>query len=179
VRWLLAQEADAEQRTRFPAVVVPGGESAPSAHSAWCYGDLGIAALLCMAADCVGSPQWRETAVRVALHAIGGAPSQSCPDAALCHGAVGVGHLFNRIYNATRDERFSAAARACFEHALAMRASGRGVAGFEAYVAAPKPNAKRTAAYGFLEGAAGILLGLISAATSQEPLWDRVLLLSH
>ena len=101
-------------------------------------------------------------------------------DGGLCYGAAGVGHLFNRLFQATGERRFSAAARFWFERTLAMRHPNKGIAGFVAYQPRPnRPNEPRwIAAPGILQGAAGIALALLAATTPLEPEWDRMLLLS-
>src|SRR5262249_14299323 len=94
----------------------------------------------------------------------------------LCHGAAGLGHLFNRLFQATGDEHLAEAARVWFRRTLDLRQPGRGIAGFEA----GKGNAHRRLLWvddpGLLQGAAGIALALLAAATPLEPGWDRLLL---
>jgi lantibiotic biosynthesis protein len=41
-----------------------------------------------------------------------------------------------------------------------------------------KPSGQRTDNPGLLEGAAGVALVLLTAATPAEPIWDRILMLS-
>jgi hypothetical protein len=41
-----------------------------------------------------------------------------------------------------------------------------------------KPQGRRIDNPGLLEGAAGVALVLLTAATSEEPIWDRILMLS-
>ncbi|HEX7277236.1 MAG TPA: lanthionine synthetase LanC family protein, partial [Acidimicrobiales bacterium] len=77
-------------------------------------------------------------------------------DAGLCHGAAGLLHVSNRLYQATGDERQAAAARRWLEPALTLPVAGAG----------------------FLEGRAGVGLALLAATTDVEPEWDRILLLS-
>jgi hypothetical protein len=95
-------------------------------------------------------------------------------DAGLCHGACGLGHLFNRIYQSSRDEALADAARFWFKEVLRMRRPGRGVGGYEAW----EPDRGWIADPSFLTGAAGIALALLAATTSKEPEWDRALLVS-
>jgi len=60
-------------------------------------------------------------------------------------------------------------------HALGARNPGEGCGGYSAYVS--ESGALR-AMTGFVMGAAGIGLALLAAATTVEPQWDRLLLLS-
>ncbi len=101
-------------------------------------------------------------------------------DCGLCHGAAGVGHLFNRLFQATGDASFAAAARFWFERTLEMRRMDQGIAGFAALTRDPEhPDEERwVVAPGILEGAAGIALALLAATTNIEPCWDRMMLVS-
>jgi hypothetical protein len=121
--------------------------------------------------------------LRLALEIARGAavrPVDTCDvvDAGLCHGAAGLGHQFNRLFQATGDEHFREAAVYWLRRTLEFRRPGEGVGGFlargpdragqEAWLAEP----------GLLTGAAGVGLALLSAATHVEPRWDRLLLCS-
>src|SRR5262249_33503999 len=94
----------------------------------------------------------------------------------------GLAHIFNRFYQATRDERFADASRVWFDRVIGeQRRSGEGVAGFLSYQPGPADAPKTdpwVADPGILTGAAGIGLALISALGEVEPKWDRMLLVS-
>ncbi len=176
VEWLLAQALEAD--AGLPPWNAPGALRAP-ARLAWCYGDPGVAAALLAAARCVGRQDWERQALRIALRAARRLPEDSrIHDAGLCHGAAGLGHLFNRLFQATGEEALGAAAVSCFQQALGMRRPGAGVAGFLAYYPQPDGEDLWTPDRGFLTGAAGIALALLGAVSPLEPEWDRVLLLS-
>ena len=179
VDWLFAQTMPAEASSRFPYTVAPGLPATPS-RLAWCYGDLGIAAALLAAARAAGEPAWEEAALEVARHAAARpAEGSGVLDAGLCHGAAGVAHLFNRLYQASGDETLGEAARAWFERTLALRRPGEGIGGFLAW----QPTGEDRMGPldwgtdpGFLTGAAGIGLALLAATTPVDPDWDRTLL---
>jgi hypothetical protein len=97
-------------------------------------------------------------------------------DPGLCHGALGLAHLFHRFYRASGEPRFAAAARAWLGHGLDLRRPG-GVGGFEALIEGEhgEPPRWRPSA-DFLGGAAGVGLALLAAIRSDEPGWDRLLL---
>jgi lantibiotic biosynthesis protein len=174
LRWLVAQRLPPAPRGRFPAVVQRSKASAPG-RSAWCYGDPGVAIAAFGAAARIGAPcePWIELALDSAAR-----PSELCGvvDAGLCHGAAGLAHLFNRLYQSTGDDRFRDAARAWFERALAMRRP-EGIGGFQAWTTrrADEPPRWRSEA-GLLEGAPGIALALLAAVEPVEPAWDRMFL---
>jgi class I lanthipeptide synthase len=178
VNWVLEQRSSRNAGCVFPYSVGPGVSRIP-ARLAWCYGDAGIAVMLLHAARSMNESTWKREAIDLALHAAECSIEESgVVDAALCHGAAGLGHIFNRIYNTTLDTRFADAARFWFEHALRLRDTNKGVAGFSALKPGASGKNEWVADPGFLTGAAGIGLALLAATASIEPEWDRVMLLS-
>ena len=174
VRWLLAhQNCDG-----FANWVAPDHPEKP-ARLAWCYGDPGVAAALLAAARAVDEPAWEREARAIALRAAERPVDQSgVKDAGLCHGAAGLGHIFNRMYQATDDSRLADAARDWFERTLAMRRPGQGIGGFETWMPRDNGSSKWVADPGLLTGAAGIALALLAATTPVEPAWDAMLLVA-
>jgi hypothetical protein len=178
VCWLLAQQRTDGAVGALPCWVGPDIPPAP-ARLAWCYGDLGLAVALLWAARCVGQADWERAALAIARRAAGCLPEQSgVVDAGLCHGAAGVGHLFNRLFQATGEDCFAEAARFWLERTLSLRQPGRGIAGYLSWSPGADGSLTWLAEPGFLTGATGIALALLAAATSVEPAWDRLLLAS-
>jgi lantibiotic modifying enzyme len=179
VAWLLRQRLDNAAASCFTAWVAPDVER-DDCRLAWCYGDAGVAAALFVAARCVNEADWEREAIEIARRAAKRKPeSAGVNDAGLCHGAAGLGHIFNRLFQATGESVFREAARYWFERTLAMRRAGQGIAGFSSY----RPGIDGQKEHwedeiGILEGAAGIGLALLAAATDVEPAWDRMLLVS-
>jgi hypothetical protein len=174
VRWLLAHQSPDGFAHWIDADPAP-----KPARLAWCYGDPGVAAALLVAAHAVNEPAWEREARAIALRAAERpAELSGVKDAGLCHGAVGLGHIFNRMYQATGDSWLARAAREWFERALAMRRPGRGIGGFEAWLANDRGSATYAADLGLLTGATGIALALLAATSTIEPTWDRILLVS-
>jgi hypothetical protein len=171
VRWLLAQQGPGG----FAAWVGP--EEYKPARLAWCYGDPGVAAALLWAARCVGEPDWEWEARAIARRAARRPPEEAgVVDAGLCHGAAGLGHLFNRLFQATGESELAEAGRFWFDRTLALRRPGQGLGGYSAWQ--PGDNGAQTwvADPGLLTGAVGIALALLAGTTAIEPGWDRVLL---
>lgn len=176
VRWLLAQRLPREAGASFATWAAPGIEP-KRVRLAWCYGDLGAGAALLDAARCVDEEAWEQAALEILQQAAQFSLAGSgVKDTSLCHGAAGIAHVFNRVYQATGREQFGAAARAWYEHTLALRQPGQGVAGFVAWNSEMEGGVE--ADPGFLMGAAGIGLALLAACTPVEPQWDRTLLVS-
>jgi lantibiotic modifying enzyme len=174
VRWLLARQ----NRDGFANWFAPDHPDRP-ARLAWCYGDPGVAAALLCAARAVNEPAWEQEARAIALRATERPADQSgVKDAGLCHGASGLGHIFNRMYQATGDARLATAARAWFERTLAMRRPGRGIGGFETWMPRDNGSSEWVTDPGLLTGAAGIALALSAATTPVEPAWDAMMLVA-
>ncbi len=177
VDWLLAQQVQGATPSTFPGWVSPTGRCPPP-RLAWCYGDPGVAAALLGTARAWDEPKWERAAVQIALDTLEVAiPDSGIMDAGLCHGASGLGHIYNRLHQATRDERFADAARRWLKQALALRRPGQGFAGFCAFEPGEDGPGRWLDLPGLLMGAAGVGLALLAATTDIAPDWDRVLLL--
>ena len=156
VRWLLAQRRAGE----FPDLL---GESPQGLG--WCRGRPGVPAVLAAA----GVDGWLDAACASTR------PEQPKPaDAMLCHGTAGLGHLFNRMYQASGHPALADAARRSFLRTLELAQPGAGIGGYQhfddtGWVDWP----------GLLFGASGVALALLAAASDVEPAWDRLLLVSQ
>lgn len=171
--WVVAQ---ARADYSYPAWIVPG-EPVWSTRVAWCYGGLGVSVTLLSAARALGDDALERTAIDVALAAARRRTNSGAVDAGLCHGSAGIGHLFNRLFQATGREELRDAAVYWFQRALDMRTPGVGIAGYKPVRAAsarsePPPHEQTS----FLVGATGIALAFLAATTAQRPMWDRFLL---
>lgn len=179
VDWILAQELPEGSPARFPSWVGPRADPAP-ARLAWCYGDLGVATSLHLASTVFDEPRWRRHALRIARQAAGRSfDTSQATTAGFCHGSAGVAHLFNRLYQATGDEELGRAGATWFRHTLDRREPGRGVGGYRHRF--QEPDTGRSvwkAPRGLLLGAAGVGMALAAAASTVEPEWDRLFLLS-
>lgn len=177
VSWLLANRSYDGHGAYLTYWLTPGGKP-ELARQAWCYGELGAATALLLAARCVDNRGWEEAALELLRRsALRQVADSGVKDAGLCHGATGNAHLFNRIYQATGENVFKQAALYWYEHAFDFRTQGRGIGGFQTWNPAEAAGGWDTNA-SFLEGAAGIGLALLAAATDIEPHWDRLLLAS-
>jgi lantibiotic biosynthesis protein len=178
VRWLLTQRHLSMEGSIFPSHVSPDGEARPT-RTAWCYGDLGIAAVLLSAAQSFDRADWQDEALAIARIAASRTFEETkTNDVGLCHGAIGLGHLFNRIHQATGANDMREAALTWYQHAFDMRHPGEGIAGFLTWVVEPPNAGFFKAERGFLGGAAGIGLALLAAVSNVEPVWDRVMLIA-
>jgi hypothetical protein len=175
VSWLLTQRLPPGRGGAFPNFV----DDPVPARSAWCYGDPGIAAALLAASRFAGEPAWQESAIEIGLMACERPVAKtSVADSTICHGAAGLGHLYNRLYQATGRSAFADAAKTWFAGTLALRRPGTGLSGYLSLI----PDPPRTWDLSmrpdptFLTGNAGIALSLMAAVSAIEPMWDRCLL---
>ena len=176
IQWLLSQQREGPDGLHFPYFAGKDAETT-SAGPAWCYGVPGVAAAIHLAGRCTGETLWLEKALELARAAALVPVDPRGMEPGLCHGAVGVAHLFNRLYQVSLDPILETAAQSWFEAALCLRKSGEGIAGF--------PSADGNDGVGagtddasFLTGSAGIGLALLAAVTPIEPEWDAALLIS-
>ncbi len=175
VSWLLAQR----RSDPLGAYSSFAGGDEPRGRTAWCYGDLGVAAALNVVASCTGDARCL-AASRSLAEAAAVRPPEACGvgDPGLCHGAAGLAHILNRLYQETGSETLRDASLRWIERCLDMRQPGRGVAGWATYWRHPSGEVEWLADRGLLTGVSGVVLALQSAACDQEADWDRALLLS-
>lgn len=179
VRGMIGERLPPGQESAYPLYTRCGEEPVP-ARAAWCHGDPGIANSLLVAATAAGEASWFEETTRLARD-LGqrSAASTGVIDAGLCHGAAGLAHQLNRVYQTTGEPAIGEAARTWFRRTLDVCHPGRGMGGFQRRLA-DRPDGSRVFhdTPGLLNGAAGIGLALLAAVSDIEPEWDRVLLLS-
>lgn len=174
--WLRRQRRADPRDGVYPHYAAPEGDGTRS-RLAWCYGDLGIALALLGAARQLGEPRWEADALELAyLAAARPLGAAGAVDTGLCHGAAGIAHLWNRLYQATGEATFGGAARRWYARTLEMRHDGRGVAAWPAWTRRANGENGYEPHGGLVVGAAGVALALLAAVTPVEPAWDRVLL---
>jgi lantibiotic modifying enzyme len=173
VAWLLTRERPAESDYRFANLYIPT-QDIDFSRLGWCHGDLSVATALLVAARGAGEQSWDHHARKVALAAAARTTdSTPLPDASLCHGAAGIGHIFNRLYQETGEEPLAQAARSCFQRAIAMREPGTGIGGYRILQRGKKYNNP-----GFRIGSSGVGLAILAAISPIHPDWDHLLMAS-
>lgn len=172
VDWLLRQKLTHPEPSVFPSWICHDAEPRP-ARLGWCYGDAGIAAGLLCVADDVGRDDWRREALALARHVAGRTPHERIvSELGLCHGASGLATLFARIHLLTYEPTFHDAAAAWTRYALSLRRPDRSVGGVWSF---DHLGENTRANPGFLEGAAGFGLALLSLVSDVPPEWHRLL----
>jgi len=176
IEWLFARRRPPTAPTRFSSWFVPGAEPTDS-RLGWCYGDVGIAAVF-------GHVGWRLSRADLSqcshdllARAIArDVRAGGILDTGLCHGALGLAHIYNRAFQDEGIDAYRTAAIDWYARALAMRRPDVGVAGFFTWRTDCDPPTVADAS--MLSGAVGAALALLAATSSIDPAWDRRLLVS-
>lgn len=179
VNYLISQKLDSKQyNSLYPNLALESLTEVYSSRLAWCYGDLGIANALFFASKALDNEIWRSEALSIFYHSAQRRDlSQNLVyDAAFCHGASGIGHIFNRMYSETKDSDFLDAANYWFSKVIELASFKDGIAGFKSYAYRNEGSWRNEER--LLEGVAGTGLALISKVSDIEPKWDSAFLLS-
>lgn len=178
VAWILAWKLSIGEPSLFPYTIseidAPGGN-----QLAWCYGDLGVAMALLSAARAAGNNLWAKEALDIAKTSAALTIEEiRAQDACLCHGAGGIAHLFNRLFQATGAPELKNAAIKWFERTLDMGIYEESAANYLFWGSNEAGTLCWQKDPGFLTGSAGVGLALLAAATPVEPKWDSLLLVN-
>lgn len=171
---LRLRNPDAEYM-QLPSSVGVDGRRYPSTIG-WCYSDLGTALALMVAGRYAHQTSWMreadEMGRRVASLPIATGTARRDPN--LCHGTLGIAHMFARLYNYTGAVEYRDAANRWLSRTLELRQPGAFIGGYGTW----RESTGWTQRVGFLNGTAGVALALMAATTSTPPRWDRLLLMS-
>ncbi|HEY2592662.1 MAG TPA: lanthionine synthetase C family protein [Chloroflexota bacterium] len=179
--WLAEHRRDDEWGVNWPAAVpvTPDGAVAststvPPTRTAWCYGSPGVARALWLAGDALRDADLQQLGIE-AIQAVARRPAAQrfIDSPTFCHGQAGLLQVTLRFAQesrlpALRDD-VDALADALVNAYQPERTVG--------YVSL-EPGDNQVDRPGVLDGAAGVAMVLLAAATDIEPTWDRVFLLS-
>lgn len=162
----------------FPNMIIDNEKNEYISRLAWCYGDLGIGITLWRAGNVLKWDEIKDFGEKIVLRSIirKNLKENYVVDGGLCHGTVGIAHIYNRMFHYTGKKEFKESALFWIEETLKMAKYENGLAGYMAW-RTPKYGGLQNE-YGLLEGIAGIGLVLISVISDIEPKWDECLLLS-
>jgi lantibiotic biosynthesis protein len=165
IRWLRAQHRDGDG---FPCWVTD--TTWVPARTAWCYGDPGVTIALRDALVRANAPG-ELAAIDAMIAAWSQRTETGVVDAGLCHGAVGLAHIHNRLHHATGADHHRELARRWYQQTLALERPGESIGGFPM-----RANHQDVALAYVLDGTAGVGLALLAAVTAMPPAWDALLL---
>jgi lantibiotic biosynthesis protein len=173
--WLVAHRADDAWGINWPsAVSVGSGRPDGPGRAAWCYGAPGVARALWLAGEALDDDELRTIAIE-GMKAIYRRPraERAIDSPTLCHGVAGLLQVTTRFASDTGLPAFAEAAEALAQQLLDAY-DGTRLLGY----ATLEPGDNPVDQPGLLDGAPGVALALLAAATTTEPAWDRVFLLS-
>ena len=173
--WLAAHRADDDWGVNWPTAVAVGtGRADEPSRAAWCYGAPGVARALWLAGDALADDALRSLAIE-AMQAVyrRPIPIRAIDSPTFCHGVAGLLQVTLRFGHDTGLPVFAQAADALTRQLLDAYDGSR-LLGY----ATLEPGDRAVDQPGLLDGAPGVALVLLAAATDAEPSWDRVFLLS-
>jgi len=154
-------------------------EEKPFSRLGWCYGDLCMALALVHCGKALQNEEWKDKGLEIALKTTRRTLENSgCTDAPFCHGSVGLVHLYQRLFNLSKDPEFKKASEKWLDITLqTYYKPGEGAGGyfFRSYNEEEKVFVQ-TPQYSLLEGSAGIGLVHLSSVTGIQPDWDIIFL---
>lgn len=184
--WLANHRLDDEWGINWPAGVglLAEGEGAgriaathasPTAQAGWCYGSPGVARSLYLAGIALQKPAYCKLATR-SIEDVLRRPfeARKIGSPTFCHGVAGLLQIVMRFANDTACPSIQAGAAALTAELL-RQYEPQSLLGFRSL----GPGGNRVDQPGLLDGAPGVALVLLAAASGDgEPGWDRMFLLS-
>jgi len=182
--WLGRHRLDDAWGVNWPTAVTlaPASTKGTTAHrspretsrTAWCYGSPGVARALWLAGEALNHSGHRELAV-AAMKAVYQRPvwERRIDSPTFCHGVAGLLQITLRFAHDTGLPLFIEAAQTLSEQ-LRSSYEPDSLLGYRSL----EPGGQRVDQPGLLDGAPGVMLVLMAAATDVEPTWDRLFLLA-
>lgn len=156
-----------------PDGVVPPG-SLDSSRAAWCYGTPGVARALWLAGQVLDHEDLCQLAIEgMAAVYRRPVPKRRIDSPTFCHGVAGLLQVTLRFAHDTGLPFFKEAATSLCEQLLSRYDPDRAL-GFSSI----EPEGNLVDRPGLLDGAPGVVLAMLAAATDIRPTWDRLFLLS-
>jgi hypothetical protein len=152
---------------------VTGVRHPAKGREAWCYGTPGVARALWLAGEALDNPEWREVALE-AMRSVFRRPVREwgLESATYCHGLAGLLQITQRFYVESGAEDLGAQRDRLVEEILRLYQT-EAAFGFYEIEQGQLRNYP-----GLLDGAAGVLLTLLSMRATEAPDWDAVFVVS-
>lgn len=179
VDFLLSRENKDDAGGQFPSYIFPGEDAEQSLGSrlGWCYGDLGMAFALIHWGRATQQSRLIKKAVEIAIKTTSrNLETAACTDGPLCHGAAGLVHQYNRLYQSTKDPALKEAALRWTDITLThfyKPEMGGGGYPFMFYDETDK-TIKPKSSISLLEGSSGVALAFAALLSKEIPSWDSL-----
>ena len=175
--WLRDNRADDAWGINWPTMVaLPGKAAAPPqpSRAAWCYGSPGVARSLWLAGTALEDEQLMALACDT-MQAVYRRPveERQIDSPTFCHGVAGLLQITLRFAHDSGDAVFTDAVADLTDQLLGAYEPDS-LLGF----CSIEPGRNPVDQAGLLDGAPGVALVLLAAATDADPTWDRLFLLS-
>lgn len=156
---------------------VQGKASGEKGAAAWCYGTLGVARAIWLAGEALQEETWKQMAVEAFLAELR-RPEETWRIYApiLCHGYAGVLLMTHRMYEDSGNAELESHRERLLQDVLAMYDQDSAYGFGNVVTTADGKRVKRDSA-GFLDGAAGAALALLSLIGPRDLDWDAALLI--
>lgn len=172
VNWLLSQEKE----NTFPELTINNNPHVALSKTrlGWCYGDLSVGYAIYLTGLLINNQKYIDHGIRIALNTtIKIGTLGNLVDHTLCHGNIGIAHMYNRLYQYTKIVKFKE--QAIYWYQLTFEQTSLSINNIKI---STWYDTKSEAQGSFLTGLTGIGLSILSATSNIEPAWDRCLLLS-
>lgn len=172
VRWLLRTIPPARPRfgTRCPEV------AGDIKRIGWCYGDVGVGAMLLRASRVLGSFDLQREALALLRQAAILLGERGVHDTCFCHGIAGIAHIYNVAFQSTGDLQIRAEAERWLCELVRRWRRGTGIGGYT-FLKAGNNGMYWSADATLLSGVVGVALVLLAAIEGRAPEWHSLLLL--
>ncbi|GAA5012486.1 lanthionine synthetase C family protein [Actinopolymorpha pittospori] len=152
----------------------PDGTALAHGRATWCYGSPGVARALWLAGTALNADRYRDLAVEAMRAVLARPPDRrGITSPTFCHGTAGLLHIVRRFALDTGLPEFVAGTTELLRDLLDAYEPDS-VLGYRNV----EPGDVGVDHPGLLDGAPGVALALLAAGTHDEPVWDRLFLLS-
>ncbi|MCH2229749.1 MAG: hypothetical protein MK105_05340 [Crocinitomicaceae bacterium] len=175
---LITTPASGMQNCHWPSIITDTDSSGTS-RLAWCYGDAGNGVILLEAAVLLQDEGLKEKVIEILKHTSERKHLKDnfIRDACLCHGTVGLVNIFQKAFTLSGTPQFEETAHYWTMKTFEVQTHKEtGLSGFKTFFD-NGVTAEYVATAGFLEGTAGIGIGLITAIVPELSSWNNSLLL--
>ncbi len=176
IDYLIGNTLSDRTKSYFASINDSKSPSQQASRLGWCYGDLGIAYILFKAGTTFNDENVKNFALDVLYHSTERRQYEQTQvtDAGICHGSSGIAHIYNRLWDKTKDAVFAEACRYWIKRTIEYSMYPDGIAGFKAYSNVRYMYENNV---GLLEGATGVGLVLLSYLTKNFD-WDYCIMLN-